>query len=283
MWRRDGESWGKLAKRTLIQFKKHQILDQSAKLSFYFILSFFPLLLFLITLLGLLLKSGPELEATLHAYLMTVVPDSASGLISTTLAEITKETDALKLSLTLLLTWWPASHAMLAIMDSMNVFYEVRETRPFWKKYLIASLLTVLALLLVAGAISVFIYGGQLSELVIRQFGFQGFVAGVWQILHRLLLLGSVMLIFNVIYVYAPAVKQRSCDWPMPGTVVGIFLWFAASFGFQLYLKFFNRFTVIYGSIGVVIILLLWFYLSSIAILTGATVNAEIEKKGLLR
>ncbi|HXH32730.1 MAG TPA: YihY/virulence factor BrkB family protein [Bacteriovoracaceae bacterium] len=279
MWKLNGLTWRELLTRTLKQFGQHRILDQSAKLAFYFLLSIFPLLLFLITLLGFMLQSGPDLKLAIHRYLATVVPPSASGLIQTTLAEITAETDTLKLSLALVFTWWPASQAMLAIIDSLNNSYGVRDDRPWWKKYLIASELTVITLLLISGSILVLIYGGELSDLVMESFGFEGFVAGAWLVLHKALLLLVVMLIFNIIYVYAPAVEKRSCDWPMPGTVVGVALWLAASYGFQIYLYFFNQFTTIYGSIGVVIILLIWFYISSVAILTGAAVNAEIEKR----
>lgn len=247
-------------------------------LSFYFLLSIFPLFLFLIALLGLLLQSGPALQETLKQYLAAVVPESASTLIDTTLGEINRGSGALKLSVALLLTWWSASQGMLAVIGALNIAYEVGESRTWWKKYLVASGLTMVCLVLFAFAVLLLIHGGRFSETIASHFGYSGFIAGMWRILAWLLLLASVLMAFNILYVYAPNVKHRQWHWLMPGTVVGITLWLLVSFGFQFYLSLFNSFTVTYGSIGGVIILLLWFYLSGIAILVGGEVNSEIEK-----
>ena len=159
IWTLGGLTWQELLRRTWRQFWKDRVLDQSAMLSFYFLLSLFPLLLFLIALLGLLLQSGPVLQATLHRYLAAVVPASASTLIDTTLGEINRGTGALKLSVALLFTWWSASKGMLAIVEGLNIAYEVGESRPWWKKYLVASGLTIVCLLLFAGALLLVIYG----------------------------------------------------------------------------------------------------------------------------
>ena len=278
IWTLGGLTWQELLRRTWRQFWKDRVLDQSAMLSFYFLLSLFPLLLFLIALLGLLLQSGPVLQATLHRYLAAVVPASASTLIDTTLGEINRGTGALKLSVALLFTWWSASKGMLAIVEGLNIAYEVGESRPWWKKYLVASGLTIVCLLLFAGALLLVIYGGRFSESIASHLGYSGFIAGIWHALTWLLLLAFVLMAFNILYVYAPNVKHRQWHWLMPGTVVGITIWLLGSLGFRLYLSLFNSYTVTYGSIGAVIILLSWLYLSGIAILVGGEVNSEIEK-----
>ena len=280
IWTLNGLTWQELLRRTWRQFWKDRVLDQSAMLSFYFLLSLFPLLLllFLIALFGLLLQAGPVLQGTLHEYLAAVVPASASTLIDTTLGEINRGSGALKLSVALLFTWWSASQGMLAIVEGLNIAYEVGESRPWWKKHLVASGLTIVCLLLFACALLLVIYGGRFSESIASYFGYSGFIAAIWKIITWLLLLAFVLMAFNILYVYAPNVTHRQWHWLMPGTVVGITIWLLGSFGFRLYLSFFNNYTVTYGSIGAVIILLLWLYLSGIAILVGGEVNSEIEK-----
>lgn len=278
IWKFGGLTWKKLLQCTWKQFWKDRVLDQSAKLAFYFLLSLFPLLLFLIGLFGVLLQSSPDLREALLRSLAAIVPDSASGLIDTTLGEITRGPDGIKLSLALLFTWWSASQGMLAIVEGLNIAYEVGESRPIWKTYLVASGLTLVYIVLIAAVLLLLIYGGRLSEFVVSQLGFSGLIAVLWQVLERLLLLAFVILAFNILYVYAPNVKHQHWHWLMPGTVVGVALWLLVSFGFKLYLSFFNNFTVTYGSIGAVIILLLWFYLTGMAILVGGEVNSEIEK-----
>jgi membrane protein len=273
-----GLTWNELLRRIWPQLWKHRVLDQSAMLSFYFLLAMFPLLILLIALLGLLLESGPVLQETLHQYLAAVIPDSTSKLIDTTLGEISGGPDPLTLSTALVFTWWAASQGMLAIMDSLNVAYEVEESRPWWKKYFVASALTIVWLALLACALLFLIYGNRISELMASQSGYSGFIAGLWPFFSWLLVLAFVVMAFNLLYVYAPNVKHREWHWLMPGTVAGVALWLLASYGFQLYLEFFNRFSITYGSIGAVIILLLWLYLSGIAILVGGEVNSEIEK-----
>src|ERR1051326_431898 len=138
MWKLGQLTWGKLLRRTWCQFWENRILDQSAKLSYYFLLSFFPLLLFLIALLGLVLQSGSVLQEAVHKYLAAIVPASASVLINKTLGEITQDSNADKLSLALLFALWAASKGMGAIIESLNIAYEVKESRPWWKRQLLA-------------------------------------------------------------------------------------------------------------------------------------------------
>jgi membrane protein len=207
-----------------------------------------------------------------------VVPESASGLIDTTLGEITRASGGGKLSLALLFTLWAASRGMVAIIEGLNIAYGVGELRSWWKKNLVALVLTIVSLGLIGSALLSMIYGSRFSGVIELHFGPNGLIAGVWRVLEWILLLAFVLAAFNIFYFYAPNVKRRRWHWLMPGTVAGVALWLLVSFGFKLYLSVFNNFTVTFGSIGAVIILLLWFYLSGIAILVGGEVNSETEK-----
>ncbi|MDQ6877208.1 MAG: YihY/virulence factor BrkB family protein, partial [Candidatus Dormibacteraeota bacterium] len=264
--------------RTWCQFWKDRVPDQSAMLSFYFLLSLFPLLLLLTAVLSVLLQAGPVFRDTLHHYLAAVVPQSASTLIDTTLVDMSRGSGMLTISVALLFTWWSASQGMLAIVRGLNIAYDVGESRPWWKQYLVASALTIACLLLFASALLLLIYGARFSTSMARQFGYSGAIADMWPVLAWLLSLGFVLTAFNVLYIFAPNVKHQRWHWLMPGTIVGMTIWLSGSFGLKLYLGFFNSFTVAYGSIGAVIALLLWFYMSGIAVLVGAEVNWEIEK-----
>lgn len=277
MWKFGGLSPRQLFTRTWRHTLALGILDQSAKLSFYFLLALFPLLMVLLALLGLVLQSGPVLQDNLRMYLLALVPPSASGLIDHTLAEVAGPSGGVRISVALLFTWLPAARGMLAIMDGLNGAYGVGDRRPFLARWGVASLLTMAALLLTSTALALLIYGTRLTRTLAEHLGTSGAVAVTWQLLQWVILLAVVLLAFNIVYVYGPNVRHRRWHWLMPGTVVGVALWLAVSFGFKLYLAWFSHFSIMYGSLGAVVVLMLWLYLSGVAILVGAQVNAVIE------
>jgi membrane protein len=255
-----------------------RILDQAATLAFYCLLSIFPLLLFLIALLGMFLRSGDGLRETLHAYLSTLVPATASSLVDNTLAQITSGSGALRLSIALVFTWWSACQGMLALVQGLNVAYDARESRPWWRQYVLASGLTLFLLLLVAGGVLALIEGERAAMALVHLTGHRTLVVAIWRALQIALTLALALTAFNVLYRRAPNLERPRRNLLMPGTLLGVALWVAVSFGFKLYLTFFDNFSLIYGSIGAVIVLMLWFSLSGMAILVGGEFNSEIEK-----
>jgi membrane protein len=278
MWTPPRVTWKELLRRTGRECIEDRILDQAATLAFYFLLSIFPLLLFLIALLGMFLRSGDGLRETLHAYLSTLVPRDASSLVDSTLAQITRGSGALRVSVALLFTWWSACQGMLALVQGLNVAYDVRESRPWWKQYLLASGLTLFLLLLVAGGLLALIEGKRAAIALADLTGQRTLIVAVWRVLQVAFTLALALTAFNVLYRRAPNLQRPSWNWLMPGTLLGVALWVLVSFGFKLYLTFFDNFSLIYGSIGAVIVLLLWFSLSGMAILVGGEFNSEIEK-----
>ena len=152
------------------------------------------------------------------------------------------------------------------------------EARPWWKAYLVASGLTVAGLLLFAGALLLLMYGGQLSDVAVQRRGGGGFVALVWQVLCGLFVLGCVLAAFNLIYIRGPGVAHRRWRWLMPGTLSGVAIWLLGSFGLKLYLSLIDSLTLSCGSVGAVIVLLTWLYLSGIAVLVGVEVNSIVER-----
>jgi membrane protein len=273
-----GLSWKTLLRGAWREFVNDDVLDQSAMLSFYFLLALFPLLLLLIPVVGFFLNSRAALQDALHHYIQTVVPPPATVLIDRTLEETRQQPGPFRYPFAFAFLWWSASQGVLATIQGLNRAYGVRERRSWWKKYVMASLLTIISMLLITFGLVLLTYGGQLSLLIAGRFGFSTFIGIAWQAVEWVIFLALAFIVFNIFYVYAPNLKHQQWNWLMPGTVVAVVMWLAVSFGFKLYLLYFNGYSMIYGSIDAVIILLLWFYFLGISILFGAEINSEIEK-----
>lgn len=278
LWTRAGLAWKELAKRIWKRFREDRITDQSAKLSFYFLLSIFPFLFFLTSILGLVLRSGERLQQMLEQQLSRLIPPAAYDLLQGTLAEITQGAGGFSLSVAALATIWTASRGMAAVIEGLNVAYDIRQPRSWWKRNLLAVGLTLAVTVCITLALALLMYGARATAMLADYLGYGGFIRGSWTFAKNLLMLGLLLAAFNALYILAPNVKNRRWHWLMPGTVVGVGLWLAASYGFKLYLNYFDRYSVTYGSIGAVVVLMMWFYLSGIAILVGGEVNSEIEK-----
>jgi membrane protein len=269
--------WRKFSQEVWKRIEEAEVLDRAAKLAYFFLLSLFPLLLFLVMILGLLMSDSSEIQTRFLEYFKTVLPSSAHDLIKSSLGEINKGANSTAASFAVIFTWWSATQGMLAIIDSLNRAYKVEESRPFWKKFGVASGLTLVLLVLNFVTLVLLTYGGAYSQQILEWIGFGGLGSWVWTILHWSLLLFFVLLAFNLIYRYAPNIKDKG-PWFTPGMILGVFLWIMVSVGFQIYLSEFNRYTVVYGSIGAVIILMLWLYLSGISLLLGGLCNSILRK-----
>ena len=267
-----------LAARVWREMNKDDIFNRAAILGFYFMLALIPLLLCLIALLGLFAQAGTELRDQLFSLLARVAPRSAYALLYDTVNEVTEGGSGGKLTFGLLASVWAASNGMLAVIDTLNTAYHVREARPWWRARLVAAALTLALGVLIISALVLVLYGGQVAEALSNAFRLGGAFAAAWGVLQWLLVLAFVVLAFGLIYYYAPNLHEQRFRWVLPGMVVGVTLWLAGSLGFRLYLRNFNTYNAVYGSLGAVIILMLWFYLTGAAILVGGEVNSEIEK-----
>ena len=277
MWTLSGLSWKKMTVRVWNEMNRDDVFGDAAKLAYYFLLALFPLLIFLTSAIGLIWSAAPSMRHTLFQYLARVMPSSASQLIDSTMLEVTSSSSAGKLSFGLLLALWAASTGMEAITEALNTAYDVEETRPWWKRRLAAVLLTVGLSILIVAALAMVIGGGRLADYLAAVFGFGSAFAWVWKILQWPLALASILTAFALIYYFAPDLRDQDWKWITPGSVIGIALWLLASFGLKSYLHFFNTYSTTYGSLGAVIILMLWLYLTGLAVLIGGEVNAEIE------
>lgn len=276
-WTPSGLSWGEFGRRLWAQLTRDEVVGRAAQLSFFFVLALFPFLLFLTSLLGYFAGAGTELRADLLRYLSAVVPAKASALIYDTLDEITEERSGEKISFGLLAALWSATAGMGAIISALNAAYGVKEARVWWRKRLVSLALTVALAVFITAALMLLLYGGQTGQLVAGWLSLGDAFKRAWMILQWPFVLAFVLLAFTSIYYFAPNVKDARWRWLTPGSLLAVGLWLLISFAFRAYLYFFDTYGRTYGSLGAVIVLLLWLYLTGAVLLLGGEVNAVLE------
>ena len=283
LWKLGGLSWSALARRVWADLNKDDIFGRAAQLSYYFLLALFPLLLFLTSVIGVMLGSGTGLRHSLFNYLAKVLPSSASELVGNTMLEVSTSSGGGKISFGILAALWAASAGMGAISESLNVAYHVKETRPWWKQRLTAVGLTLVLSILIIAALVLVLAGGRIADHMALSYGFGAAFVVAWKIIQWPVVLFFLLVGFAMIYYWAPDLRDQDWRWVTPGSVVAVILWLLVSFAFRIYLHYFNSYSKTYGSLGAVIILMLWFYFTGLAILIGGEVNSDIEAAAAAR
>jgi membrane protein len=261
-----------VAKRTCAEILNDDVFGRAAQLAYYFFLALFPFLIFVIASLSVLgaADRGREL---LFRFSAQALPPPAFNLVAKTFDEIIGSSGPLKMSFGIVASLWSASMGMSAIMDTLNAAFKVKETRSLFRQYAVAIGLTVgIALLLIVSVVIV-VFG----DAIINVLSLGNVIAITWRIAQWPLVLALILLAFAVIYYFAPNLPNRRWHWLTPGAILAVTLWMVVSFGLRIYLHFVSTYSVAYGSLGAVIVLLLWFYLSGVAVLSGAVLNAVLE------
>jgi membrane protein len=235
------------------------------------------MLLFLTSLLGLVVGQNPQFQNELYGYLGRVMPGDASSLVTKTIQEITTRASGLKLAISLVVALWTASGGMSALGTSLNAAYDVREARPWWKRQLTFLLLTIGVALLVIAALVIILFGAKLATFTGTHLHLGDAVVMTWKVVQWPVAVFFVVLCFALIYFFAPDIEHAKWYWITPGSVIGVLLWIIASVGFKVYLSFFNSYAKTYGSLAGVVVLMLWFFISGLALLIGGEINSEIE------
>ena len=267
-----------MASRIWAEIQADDVFGDAAKLAYYFLLALFPLLIFLTSAIGLVIGSGTGIRHALFNYLSQVMPSSAFQLIDNTVWEVTNASGAGKLSFGLLAALWAAASGVGAMMRSLDTAYEVPESRPWWKQRLVALGLTLALSVLIIGAVVVIFGGSKIADYLGTRYGFSDALVITWKILQWPIAFAFMLLAFALIYFLAPDFRKQHWKWITPGSVVGVGAWLLVSLAFKGYLHFFDSYSKTYGSLGAVIVLMLWLYLTGAAVLIGGQVNAEIEK-----
>jgi len=267
---------------TQLVFKKigkDELSTRSASLSYYFLLALFPMVLFLVSLVGVFASQGSQLRESIVSGLGRLAPGSASALLQNVIHQTFKASSGIKLAAGILGALWAASGGMDAVVVSLNVIYRVSETRPWWKQKLTIIGLTVSLAALIILALVLVLYGGKIGQVVATHVGLGNAFQVAWKVLQWPVSFAAMFLSFSIVYYFAPNLEERKWYWVTPGAASGVALWLLASVGFRVYLHFFDRYSATYGSIGAVIILMLWLYITGFAILIGGEVNWVIENQ----
>ena len=277
LWKFGGLTPILLAQRAFKKLSDDELPTRSAALSYYFILAMFPLFLFALSVIGILAGPNSELRESMLSALGRLAPASASGLVHSVVSQTATSGSAIKVGAGILGALWAASAGIGAVVISLNVVYRLTETRPWWKQRITILGLTISLAGLMILAFALALYGGEIGKALADSLGLGHLFTAVWLVGEWPLLLGAMFLAFSVIYYFGPDAREPSWHWVTPGAALGVILWMVASFGFRLYLHFFDSYSATYGSLGAVIILLLWLYLTGFAILIGAELNSVIE------
>jgi membrane protein len=266
-------------KRTALEFQEDNLTDWAATLTYYGLLALFPALIVLVSIVGLV--GDPESTTnTLTDIVTKVGPESAATTFAGPISQVTesRSTAGFALIVSTLVALWSASGYLGAFIRASNVIYETREGRPFWKLRPLQLLLTlVVVLLLVVMALGVVLTGPIVSD-VAEPIGVSDTAVSIWNYAKWLLIAVLFVLMIGLIYHASPNVRQRGFKWISPGAVVALVVWLLASAGFGIYVSQFGSYNKVYGSLAGVVIILIWMWLTNLAILFGHELNAERER-----
>ena len=265
---------GEFLRRVVAEVQQDNCAGYAAALAYYFLFALFPFFLFLTALLGYL--PIPNLMDQIMGWLAQVMPGEALSLVQDNVGNlVTKQRGGL-LSFGILAALWTSSSAITAISDALNHAYDVEEGRPFWKLRGTAILLTIGLSIFLISSIVLLMFGPQIGGWLADFVGLGGAFEIAWNILRWPVILVLVITAVAAIYYFAPDVEQ-SWKWITPGSVFAVFLWLLVSLGFSYYVNNFGSYDQTYGSIGAIIILLTWMYVSGFVILVGGEINSVIE------
>ncbi len=280
LWNLRGVPARVVAVRTWKAIVDDRIFGHAAELGFYFLFALFPTLFSASSILGLIARSATRYFDRLLHYLALVIPTQAFGIVLHTFNETTAHSTSGKVTFGLIAAIWSASVGISAVQDTLNAVYKIEESRSYIKARIEAIGLTILLMVIITCCLASMFGGDFLAAVAANRIHdtFLQTVVGTgvrfvgWMVATALL-----ALTFAVVYYWAPDLKTRCWHWLTPGGALGIIGWLVASLGLRIYLHFFNSYSVTYGSLGAVIILLTWFYITGLMLLAGAEINGQIE------
>jgi membrane protein len=266
-------------KRTGLEFQEDNLTDWAATLTYYGLLALFPALIVLVSIVGLV--GDPQSTTnTLTDIVTKIGPDSAAATFEGPIRQVTESraTAGFALIASTLIALWSASAYLGAFIRASNVIYETREGRPFWKLRPLQLLLTLVLVLLLAVMAAGIVLTGPIASDVAEPIGISDTAVTIWDYAKWAVIALLFVLMISVIYYGSPNVKQRGFKWITPGSLVALVVWLLASAGFALYVSQFGSYNKVYGSLAGVVIVLIWLWLTNLAILFGHELNAERER-----
>jgi membrane protein len=271
-------SWQFIARKTLREFSKDQCPDLAAALTYYAVLSLFPALLALVSLLGVFGQAEKTTTALLDI-VQRIAPGSTVDIIRQPIEEVTNSPSAgFTLVIGVLVALWSASGYVGAFARAMNRVYEVDEGRPFIKLRATMLGVTVVNVLIVAAFGAMLVLSGPVAEAVGNAVGLGGTFLAVWNIAKWPVMVLLVVAAIAILYYFTPNVKQPKFRWMTMGSFIALVVFVLASLGFAFYVANFSNYNKTYGAIGGVIVMLLWLWILNMSLLFGAEFDAETER-----
>jgi membrane protein len=270
--------WATL-KRTFTEFQEDNLTDWAAALTYYGLLSLFPALIALVSLLGLF--GDPQSTTKSITDIVTSIgPQSAADTFSEPIKTITSNRSGAGVAFVLGLAaaLWSASGYVGAFMRASNVIYETPEGRPFWKLRPLQILVTLVMVILLALIAAALLLTGPIVDAVAGPIGLSDTAVTIWNIAKWPALAAAFVLMLAILYYASPNVKMRGFRWVTPGSLVALFVWLLASAAFAFYVASFGSYNKTYGTLAGLIVLLIWMWISNLAILFGHQLNAERER-----
>jgi membrane protein len=254
---------------------RNHTLQMAAALAYYFVLSLFPALILLSAVVAYL--PVPDLFNQALALLARFLPADAMGLVQRVLADVISPNKGTFLSLGILGTLWAASGGFAAMIEALNIAYDVSDDRPFWKTRPLAVGLAFLTGALLLIALSVMVVGPRFGQWLAGRVHLSGLFVLLWPFIHWTIAIGFTILAVEALYFLAPNVKQRLRA-TLPGAVVAVGCWITLSYLLGLYFRHFGNFNKTYGTLGAAVALMVWLYWTGFALLVGAELNEELAK-----
>ena len=273
-----GLSPWQLARNVFRHTATNDIFGRASELAFDFLFALFPLLLFMLTLIGLFTSRSSELQGDLLVYFSDFLPPAAFTLLNQTTKELAANASGGKLTFGILLALWFASGGVSSMISALNLAFRVKEARSWIRIRAIALVLTLLISVLLVAALFLVLVSGHAADWLGAELGLTPEAVGLWKALQWPGAVLFAILAYSLIYYAGPNFERRRWRWITPGSAFGVLLWLGASLGLRTYLRFFNTYSRTYGSLGAVMILLLWLYVTGLAFLVGGEINAEIER-----
>jgi membrane protein len=270
-------SWPAVLKRTLKEYKADNLPDLAAALTYYGVLAIFPMLIVLVSVLGLI---GNSVTQPLIDNLGKVAPGAAKQIFTSAITNIQKNqgTAGVLVIVGLAGALWSASGYVGAFMRASNVVWDVEEGRPIWKTIPVRLGVTVVTLVLLTAAAIAVTFTGGLAREVGNVIGVGSTAVQIWDIAKWPVLVVLVAVMLAILYYAAPNVKQPGFHWVTPGGLLAVLLWIAVSALFALYVANFSSYNKTYGALASVIVFLVWLWITNTVILLGAELNAELER-----
>jgi membrane protein len=266
-------------KRTATEFQEDNLTDWAATLTYYGLLALFPALIVLVSIVGLV--GDPDSTTnTLTDIVTKIGPDSAAQTFEGPIKQVTesRSTAGFALIASTLVALWSASGYLGAFIRASNVIYETREGRPFWKLRPLQLLMTLVVVLLLAVMAMGVVLTGPIVSDVAEPIGISDTAVSIWNYAKWLLIALLFVLMIGLIYYGSPNVKQRGFKWITAGGLVALVVWLIASAGFAVYVSQFGSYNKVYGSLAGVVVILIWMWITNLAILFGHELNAERER-----